>query len=308
MSELAWFDGKVGSEFETARWVHDQNQQRIRDHDVIGLATQCAALFPAKGVFCGTLLAGFEGRKEVLNDALDELRTLIRTMPDDVCERVFAIVEKANLPIHLSKRREQYEASRTEHLASTIDQIRTRLATCTPTELVTETANLARKRRVPIFGLHLPPTAFEWAELAELGRARIRDILPTLPDDEALALMEAIRNNPIQVDTTAHSTEIYERRHRQSIARDAAGEPRNLELEATVDPDDPHGYAILGDFLQRSGHPRGELIALQLRSEVDPSIDVEAYIEAHLDALLGSLAHRRHTVGSSPRRVFTWRR
>jgi len=41
---------------------------------------------------------------------------------------------------------------------------------------------------------------------------------------------------------------------------------RRAELDATIDadPEDPRSYAVLGDYLQQQGDPRGEIIALEL--------------------------------------------
>jgi uncharacterized protein (TIGR02996 family) len=46
---------------------------------------------------------------------------------------------------------------------------------------------------------------------------------------------------------------------------------RQQAFEAAIEaaPDDPHGYAVYGDWLGQRGDPRGELIALQLLAEPD---------------------------------------
>jgi len=89
-------------------------------------------------------------------------------------------------------------------------------------------------------------------------------------------------------------------------------EPRNEALERAIaaTPDDPAPYAILGDWLQEQDHPRGELIALQLRAESEPSLQaaVDAYLKGHTAELLGPLLIHRLTHEGANREAFTWRR
>jgi uncharacterized protein (TIGR02996 family) len=53
-------------------------------------------------------------------------------------------------------------------------------------------------------------------------------------------------------------------------------EPIPGELEDTIrrDPDDPRAYLVYADWLAGRGHPRGELIALDHRMSIDPSVEV----------------------------------
>ncbi|MDQ3367650.1 MAG: TIGR02996 domain-containing protein [Myxococcota bacterium] len=75
---------------------------------------------------------------------------------------------------------------------------------------------------------------------------------------------------------------------------------QRLALEARIDeePDDVAAYAVYGDWLQRQGHPRGELIALQLAAAAitrDGAIKTRAhaavgrYLAKHAATLLGEL-------------------
>jgi uncharacterized protein (TIGR02996 family) len=73
----------------------------------------------------------------------------------------------------------------------------------------------------------------------------------------------------------------------------------NPELEATIfsNPDNADAYLVYGDWLQRQGDPRGELIALQhaaLQASGDEAANLKKQIARHLksfkDALLGDLA------------------
>jgi uncharacterized protein (TIGR02996 family) len=81
---------------------------------------------------------------------------------------------------------------------------------------------------------------------------------------------------------------------------DEGGEPAsNPELEAAIiaSPDNEDAYLVYGDWLQRQGDPRGELIALQhaaMRASGEEAKKLEkqvkAFLKSHRDALLGDLA------------------
>ena len=67
---------------------------------------------------------------------------------------------------------------------------------------------------------------------------------------------------------------------------------RRAALEAAIedDPYDPRGYAVLGDYLQEIGDPRGELIALQLggRKGAMEHAAGEMFASLHADLTLPS--------------------
>jgi len=67
---------------------------------------------------------------------------------------------------------------------------------------------------------------------------------------------------------------------------------------------------VLADWLHDRGHPRGELVALQLRAESDPTLEaaVKAHLAAHATALLGPLALHTKIHDTSDHDAFTWRR
>lgn len=71
-----------------------------------------------------------------------------------------------------------------------------------------------------------------------------------------------------------------------------ADEPRNLELEKRIidHPDDREAWAVLGDWLQERGSPRGQLLSLELQGKTD---EAKAFFEKHLDFFLGPLAAHR---------------
>jgi uncharacterized protein (TIGR02996 family) len=79
-------------------------------------------------------------------------------------------------------------------------------------------------------------------------------------------------------------------------------DPRYPELEAVIaaDPDNPAHYAVLGDWLQSRGDPRGQLIALELADDKA----ARKFLGKHLDEFLGPLAPYEK---ASPEPLFTWR-
>lgn len=89
-------------------------------------------------------------------------------------------------------------------------------------------------------------------------------------------------------------------------------EPRAPQIEEAIaeEPYDPIRYGVYSDWLQEQGHPRGELIALQLAVESDPSVrpKADAFFERHIDVFLGGLG--AHLGGYDPRRrpdALVWR-
>lgn len=74
----------------------------------------------------------------------------------------------------------------------------------------------------------------------------------------------------------------------------------SLEAAIDDDPDDPAAYSVYGDWLQRRGDPRGELIALSLAAEAQRAADprrkppagaaLGKLLKKHAAALLGPLA------------------
>lgn len=72
-----------------------------------------------------------------------------------------------------------------------------------------------------------------------------------------------------------------------------------------ADPYDSNALAIYGDWLQARGQPRGELVALQLAAERDPSKRrfADAFLSAHQAELLGDLA----SLHAADPTALTWR-
>jgi uncharacterized protein (TIGR02996 family) len=112
------------------------------------------------------------------------------------------------------------------------------------------------------------------AELAEIERTATTlglDISPFLEDRKA-----------------AKAAELAAKR-----ATLAGGDLRNPELERAIveRPDDVAAFSVYADWLEANGSPRGELIQLALRAEAEPSLgaQVDAFLTANADALLGEL-------------------
>jgi uncharacterized protein (TIGR02996 family) len=69
-------------------------------------------------------------------------------------------------------------------------------------------------------------------------------------------------------------------------------EPRNEELEKAIvdDPTNRSALAVLADWLEERGSPRGQLINLELKGK---HAEAKAFFDQHLGAFLGSLAQHR---------------
>jgi uncharacterized protein (TIGR02996 family) len=91
-----------------------------------------------------------------------------------------------------------------------------------------------------------------------------------------------------------------------------------LQVAIEDDPDDPSTYSVLGDWLQRRGDPRGELIALCLAADVQRTasprtkppaqVAIEKLLARHSAALLGRLARYVPDPIDPTAPPFLWRR
>ena len=99
----------------------------------------------------------------------------------------------------------------------------------------------------------------------------------------------------------------------------AAPDAEGAALEARIveDPDDAAAYAVYGDWLQRQGDPRGELIALALAREAEVARGVAKsklagaigkLIERQASVLLGGLAALVPDVRAHDAEPLIWRR
>jgi uncharacterized protein (TIGR02996 family) len=134
-------------------------------------------------------------------------------------------------------------------------------------------------------------------------------LIAELSDDECAPVLAAIRRARLPVDIAARGAELAGRRRAERSP--PSDEPVNAELERAITehPDDRDAYSVLADWLQ-DRHPRGELIALQLRAETEPDLQpaVARYLDTHAGVLLGSLARFRTTRDGRERPALVWRR
>ena len=90
-----------------------------------------------------------------------------------------------------------------------------------------------------------------------------------------------------------------------------ADDNRGPGLEAAIlaDPDDAQAFAVYGDWLQRLGDPRGELIALQQSAASTPkaAAAVGKHIAQHAQHLLGPLAAHVRDVRVPDAAPFFWK-
>ncbi|MCX5744976.1 MAG: hypothetical protein NT062_21010, partial [Proteobacteria bacterium] len=150
-------------------------------------------------------------------------------------------------------------------------------------------------------------------ELRDACLAAIQLRIPTISADDAARVFAIVERANLPIAIADRRAELEaERRQARAHAREAWGsEPRNAELEANLDSDDD--FLVLADWLQAQRHPRGELIALQIRA-ASPDADAAvraaaaAHLTAHADALLGPLAAYRLVRDGVEHAAFTWRR
>src|SRR6185312_1648350 len=112
--------------------------------------------------------------------------------------------------------------------------LRRAIGTAGVLELVTSYTQLGARASV-VLGVHTEQLGQAREILREEIVARVRAMLPKLPDDEARAV-----------------------KLEDAITHASNGEPRNLALEQAIDnhPDDPAAYSVLADWLAERDHPR----------------------------------------------------
>src|SRR5260221_10447240 len=122
-----------------------------------------------------------------------------------------------------------------------------------------------------IFGMVVPAELAERDQLLATALATLERWLPKL-EGAQLGFVGALAKRthlPIDVAPYAAKIEAAQQALREKKRKlSAQSEPRNPELERAVidNPDDRDAYAVLADWLQSNGVPRGELIALQLKA------------------------------------------
>jgi uncharacterized protein (TIGR02996 family) len=294
-------------------WVREQIRARAQSGDAVSVADAAATLGGAGSMVFGMVIGDLPGRDELREEALEALRAMMPTISDAHCDATFAIVTRASLPVEIEPRRTRLMAARQVGIDQAASKIRQVLASCDVGMLVDACIALQGFNR-QVAGVALGGTNEERQALLEPALARLRGLLPTLPDEQCDTIFASIRRARLPIDVSARSSEMTERRRVERERAIAQGglEPRNEALEHAIaaDPDDADAYSVFSDWLQQQGHPRGELIALQLGAESDPSLQAAAdgYLLDHTPELLGPLLLHRQTHDGSDREAFRWRR
>ena len=294
--------------------MRGQIAERVAARDAAAVAQACAALGGRGSMVFGMVVSDFPGRIEVRQEALASLEKMISTLDHDQCERLFDIVSASDLPVDVSKRRERWDADRRVHADRVDRELEQRVASASAEELVIGCAWLGRPTG-KAFGLELGPLAPERRQAhADVGIARLGALIKAMPDGECRKVLKLVRTSRLAIDVSARTAELAAR-HGAVFTSELEGvedEPMNPELERAIDerPDDEHAWSVLADWLTEQGHPRGELIALQLRSETDPALAsaIEEHMTAHGKPLLGPLVAHQVTHDHHEAPAFTWRR
>ena len=148
-----------------------------------------------------------------------------------------------------------------------------------------------------VFGMILPPELQRRDELSAKALAMLRLWVPRLDEGATEQLADVVTRASLPIDLADRRAE-HERLRRaridERIAKSTALDARFSDLERAIveDPDDRDAWAVLADYQQSKGDPRGELIALALAGERDPAKQraADAYLAKHADALFGPLA------------------
>ena len=300
--------GPQPPEDKTARWLWSNIDGARSERNIGMLANACAALTGQASMAFGMVVGDFPGRDEVREHALAALRGLAADLNDTEVEPLFDLVDRYHLDIDLADRRARRDTARAKQLAGVTAELREALATIAPIALV-HAATALRGNAIQVAGVTLPRDAPARPELLHQSLARLTKLVAELPDDDCAPVLAAIRRARLPVDIAARGAELATRR--RSERSPPSDEPFNEELErAIIDhPDDRDAYSVLADWLQ-DRHPRGELIALQLRAETEPELQpsVERYLATHAEVLLGSLARFKATRDGRDRPAFVWRR
>lgn len=287
-------------------WRNIDDAVHARDLEMIAIA--CAALSGRAAMAFGMVVGDFPGREEVRAHALDALRALASNLSEAETEDLVTLVDHHQLDLDISEQRARRDAAWATELAAASEELRRAIPTLAPIALVHAAAAL-RSQALQVAGIALPRDAPARPEVLEQCYARLRTLIQELPDAECAGVIGAIRRAHLPIEVADRSAELAQRR--RADRPPPAGEPTNPELERAIaeHPDDSAAYSVLADWLQ-DRHPRGELIALQLRAETAPELRpaVERYLDAHRDVLLGSLAMYRHTRDGRKRPAFVWRR
>ncbi len=308
-----WITGRTGRPADkTGGFIFDQLGERAKARDVLAIAEACVAL-DRGGMAFGMIIGAFPSREKLLGLGLPKLRELVEDCSDREYERLVELLARTPLGVDLRKRAYRYERNRDAAADAATIAIRVHLQHCSPEALVNACQALLGSG-TQIGGTPLSLDAPGRADLERFAFERLQRVMDTLDDDEAGFMIPLVTRANLPIDVVELSARITDHR-RTALAKkieEAAGEPRNPDLERAIDdqPESAAAYAVLADWLSDRHHPRGELILLQLAAETDPTKVplVDHHLDANRDALLGGLASHRKTREYDPRDAFTWRR
>jgi uncharacterized protein (TIGR02996 family) len=166
-----------------------------------------------------------------------------------------------------------------------------------------------------IFGMVVPAELTERDQLLATALAALERWLPKLEGPQLGFVGALAKRANLPIDVTPYAAKIdaaQQALRAKKRTLSAQSEPRNPALEQAVidNPEDRDAYAVLSDWLQSKGVPRGELIALQLKAERDPAsqVLVDRCRADHADVLLGPLVDHEKMHDGSGDPAFTWRR
>ena len=297
----------------TARWMHRQIVASAKAGDALPIADAAAAL-SGKGMMAfGLLVTEFPEHDELRDEAIATLQALVPTMSDATFDAVNAVIQHANLPVDVQGRRSQRDEAKQRQVESAATRLRAAIADAGAPHALLQGYIALRHRHHDAFGIAVPSAVRD--ELAATARAELVKRIPDLTDQECDELFPIIEAAHLDLEIAARRDRLVAERdaaREAAIASAIADEPRNVELEATIaaQPDDAGAYSVLADWLVDRGHPRGELIALQLSAEADPALAdaAERHLREHAARLLGPLEPFALVRDGSNDHAFTWRR
>ncbi|HEX4456054.1 MAG TPA: hypothetical protein VH143_34575 [Kofleriaceae bacterium] len=318
MGVFDWLRGKPAAtktDNKTTRFFREKIAERVAAGDVIAIANAASALNGSGTMVFGMVPSHFPGREEVRNEVFEALRTMLPSMPHEQCLAVFDIVARGALPVDVTGRRERWDTERRALVADISTRLGALIETATAVQLVEACVSLrAQGNRVVVLGIEIPRFDSLREQLETRALDRLRALVPTLEGNAGRRVLFDIRNSNLDIHVGTRLAELAEqhRAHVEVALAAVSDEPRNPALDAALDSGDPAAFAVLADWLAERDHPRGALIALQLRAEIDRGLepDVADHVAAHAFALLGELADYQTTEDhpEPERPAFVWQR
>ncbi|MDB4952896.1 MAG: hypothetical protein JWO36_465 [Myxococcales bacterium] len=305
----------------TTKWIREQIADRAKTGDAIALAEAAATLSGHGSMVFGMVIPASLPNPEQLRDAaLEALRAQIPKLADRDCEPVFAVVARASLPVDITARRAKLAGAREVELAKMTtwlrEQIQSRIRLGSVNELVDAAAALSvGGHHQMVFGMAIPADLRQREQLRDECIVAVRERIPTMSDAQCKYVYDVVRRANLPIDIADRHAELAAKRQDErarKLVRASGTEPQNPELERAIaaNLENDANYLVLADWLQTQGHPRGALIALQLRAESDRSLHAAAvaHLAEHADALLGPLEPHTKVHDDSDRDAFAWRR